>query len=85
MLIGFKTSIYLYQAHRLTTMESLYSLGRRDTLCAYVSHGGYILSRTATSAILAAIDMAHIEVDKSSLIPSSDNRTCQRLADWWNK
>ena len=45
MLIVFKKSICLYQAHRLTIMESVYELGRRDTLCSYVSHGGYILYR----------------------------------------
>ena len=77
MLIRFDTSICLYQAHWLTTMESVYGLGRRDTLCAYVSHGEYILSRavpqeTTTSAIVATIELVQIEVDKYSSIPLSD-------------
>ena len=29
--------------------------------------------------------MAQIGVDKSSFIPSSDYRTAQRLADWWDE
>ena len=33
---------------------------------------------TATSAIVATIEMTQIEADKSSSIPSSDYRTAQR-------
>ena len=33
------------QAYWLITMESVYGLGRHDMMCAYVSHGEYILSR----------------------------------------
>ena len=39
---------------------------------------------TATSAILAAIKLAQIEVDESSSVPSSEYRTARRLADWWD-
>ena len=55
MLIGFETSICLCQAHRLTTMELVYRLGRRNTLCAYVSHGGYILSRAVHKRLRLAL------------------------------
>ena len=40
---------------------------------------------TATRAIVAAIELAQIEVDKSSFITSSDYHTAQRLADWWDE
>ena len=40
---------------------------------------------TATNAILAAIEITQIEVDKSSSITSSDYRTAQHLADWWDE
>ena len=39
----------------------------------------------AISTILAAIELEHFEVDKSSSIPSSSSRTAQRLADWWDE
>ena len=39
---------------------------------------------TAISAIGAVIEIAQIEVDKSIFF-SSDYRTAQRLADWWDE
>ena len=44
MLIKLETSIYLYLAQPLTTMEPIYGLGRHGLLCAYVNYGGYIFS-----------------------------------------
>ena len=49
MLIGFERSICLYLYKRLTIMELVYGLGRRDTLCTYLSYDGYILSRAVPS------------------------------------
>ena len=45
----------------------------------------YCAQAAATSAIVAAIEIAQIEVDKSSSIPSSDSRSAQRLADGWDE
>ena len=39
---------------------------------------------TATSAILAAINLAQIEADRFSSNLSSDSRAAQRLAKWWD-
>ena len=40
---------------------------------------------TATRAIAEAIELAQIEVDRSSFITSSDYHTAKRLADWWDE
>ena len=38
---------------------------------------------TATSAILAIIELAQIDLDKSSSVTTSNSRTAQRLAEWY--
>ena len=89
MLIKFETWICLCLVHWLTTMESVYGLGRRDTLCVYVNHGGYILSwavlkRPRLAPLVRSLRLHKLKLTNPVFF-SSDYRTAQRLADWWDE